>query len=366
MFQLKPKTIYRVPRFAYLGAGAKVDELPRWLKFLEGYDWEKYVDLTAGSNNQPYAIHRYFQRDVIVNDVCYYSHVIARAMLMRTARVSDQVIGAALRAGTANIDAKVPGRFTRNTEWDVGPNAERIKYFVDGVAAWATATKIGGNIQVDAAFILACLGSAILKKLTMRSTGLHSIKGKQANGTYAAVSTITHELWRKADEANVCVSLPQNRNLALFGTLREALPRLDAHMDRKDSLYGCIVNVDYAWPYEKNDNPYYDYLDVSDFLGSPLDRASFQYWRDESTETVLEEVTQMTRDILARNPVRFFLWNQSTNRPAPEVVLKHLSKAGGIQAQVCFEVDRITTSGKTTFKDVVLEIAPLRRISRKK
>lgn len=371
LLELRPKTIYRVPRFAYLGAGAKVDELPRWLKFLEGYDFERYVDLTAGSNNQPYAISRYFSRDVVVNDVCYYSHMIAKATLERHAAVPEGIIHSVLTFASQN---KKPGRFSKNKEWDVGPNGTAIKLLVDGIATVQKLKQNGQDVTERARpFILACTGSAILKILTMRSTGQHSIKGKLADGTLATVEKLLDEVWRKVQACNPVVARPGSNNVALFGTLLEALTKLDLIRDGKysanfaipaakitnknGSLQGCVVNVDYAWPYEKNDNPYYDYLDVSDFLGSPLDRKSFTYWKDESTEQVLKEVTHMTREILKRKPVRFFLWNQSTNRPAPEVVLQHLGKEG-IQVQECFRVKRISTSRKNVFDDVVLEIRP--------
>lgn len=356
LLQLRSKSIYRVPRFAYLGAGAKVDELPRWLKFLERYEFEKYIDLTAGSNNQPYAVHRYFSRDVIVNDVCYYSHMIAKATLERFDPVPTSTINAALAFAQAN---KKGGRFSKNKEWDCGPNSKSMKLFVDGLTSITSLKLNGADVMWAKPFILACAGSAILKKLTMRSTGQHSIKGKQSDGTIADIGTLVDEIWRKAEDCNPCVARPGSHNIALFGTLLEALQKLDnVPVDRgQGSLHGCIVNVDYAWPYEKNDNPYYDYLDVSDFLGSPLDRKSFQYWKDESTENVLKEVTHMTRAILSRKPLRFFLWNQSTNRPAPEVVLDHFKKQG-IKAEECFRVTRISTSRKSSFDDVVLEIRP--------
>ena len=373
ILDLRPKSIYRVPRFAYLGAGAKVDELPRWLKFLEQFDFERYVDLTAGSNNQPYAVSRYFQRDVIVNDVCYYSHLIAKATLERHDAVPEGTIASAIAFAKTN---KKPGRFSKNEEWDCGPNGRAIKLLIDGLAPITGLKFNGKDVMWAQPFILACAGSAILQKLTMRGTGLHSIKGKQADGTIATRDTVVDELWRKAHACNPCVARTGSNNVALLGTLLEALEKLDAMpgfgttaMGRHGlsgpyvktsgahSLTGCIVNVDYAWPYEKNDNPYYSYLDVSDFLGSPLDRKTFHYWKDETTENVLKEVLHMTKEILKRKPVRFFLWNQSTNRPAPELVLEHLGKAG-IQVQECLRIKRITTSGKSTFEDVVLEMRP--------
>jgi hypothetical protein len=257
---------------------------------------------------------------------------------------------------------KARGRFSKNKEWDIGPSGKSIKLFVDGLASITGLKHNGHDVMWAKPFILACVGSAILKKLTMRSTGQHSIKGKQADGTIADIGTLVDEIWRKAEDCNPCIARPGSKNIALFGTLLEALTKLDrqassSSMKYYGSLRGCVVNVDYAWPYEKNDNPYYDYLDVSDFLGSPLERKTFQYWKDETTENVLKEVTHMTREILKRKPVRFFLWNQSTNRPAPGVVLDHFKKEG-IQAQECFRVKRMTTSRKTTFDDVVLEIRP--------
>ena len=59
------------PRFAYLGAGAKIDLMEEWLQFLRKLKIgasSTYIDLTAGSCNQPYTIQKQLGSRIITND----------------------------------------------------------------------------------------------------------------------------------------------------------------------------------------------------------------------------------------------------------------------------------------------------------
>lgn len=333
------------PRFAYLGAGAKIDLMEEWLQLLRKLKIgpsSNYIDLTAGSCNQPYTIQKQLGSRIITNDAAYYSFLIGKTIIERSKASPDKFINKVLSEALANRE---PGRFCAFEPWKMD---RKIKLFVDGLVSKLPYNKLKPND----ALILASLGAAILSKLTFRSSGSMLAMGKKADGTAMTIEEFSEAVYRKIVRTNHFVG-SRDDNLALLGSLDSAVIKLEKVLGTH--WKNTVVNVDFAWPFRKGlgANPYNSYLRISKLLGAPP--SDFQYWSDESEETVLEACAQMMIAILKRKPTRLFLWNQTTNAPHPDKVLSYLLKKG-IDCRVCLKVDRSSISRQSTFTDIILEM----------
>lgn len=289
------------PTFCYMGAGAKHRAWKEWRQLV--HNATKYIDLTAGSNNQPFLLARTLGIPVATNDGSYYSYCISRGLFRRRQRTS--ILHS--RDLLMKISEKRGGGFlTKSGLLGNDPEVKRLCCFID---SWILAVKSEFSIG-HREHLLACTGSAILENLTFRSMSWYPYR---AGKKLITIAEMASAIISKTIQTNGHHEPGESFNLPA-----------EKFIERYEGFEGASVSFDPAWPYASNaPNPYKLYDELGHILRQRKNRA---YLWPNDVDTVLADIDKWISTCLDKGAKEVFLWNQTTNTPTKSVLKRFLSK----------------------------------------
>ncbi len=321
------------PRFTYLGAGAKNKCMDLWLKVLG--DIDSYVDVTAGSNNQPYMIGKSKNVPIRVNDASYYSYCIGLGLFTRQTETDIQEFAQLL---VDAIESPEDGVFSQYEKMNT-----TVANYIDGVIALINERFSSG----DAGFLKACVGHAIMGRYSMRALTFfykRDVGVVLPDGTPPTILDFAVTAYRAARRKNSCFYPNGDAFYTHAKTFIETV-----------NLEGATVNFDPAWPFAKKGmvNPYKFYIQVGSILRrQPL--PTFPFWVSEKSEAVADEFTTWVALCLQKGAREVYAWNQTTNFPTYDDLVNRLEK--DFQVSNALSVQQESTGHKYDFTDYVLKI----------
>lgn len=318
----------RVPRFTYMGAGAKIPVLDRWLEITSKST--RYIDLTAGSNNQPYLIAQTHKIPVATNDGSYYSYCISTGLFQRTRATDCGAVLEALIQAASRPKSHLADQYKISTP--------EVRQFVD---AWVEVIhKYFG--PGDREFILACTGSALLKCCTFRA-------GRWLeSGILTGQRTLTPPMLANAIFRSCVQRNPLRCSVEATSSHDTAGNFVKKYRKFKDAT----VSFDPAWPYaDDTRNPYHVYHELGEILKG---EATPAYIWENSVEQVLGDIKTWVGTCLRKGAREVCLWNQTTNKPSKEDLIEAMRQ--DFKVDVILEVEHLKRNSTEKFLDYVLRM----------
>lgn len=320
------------PKFVYLGAGAKNRTMETWVRLVGRIS--RYVDITAGSCNQPYVIGSLQRVPVMVNDVSYYSYCIGVGLFRRRKETNLKAVAETVVQAE---DCCREGMFTEFHDDISYP----VATYVDGLIALINTT----YEEADAAFLKACVGRTLLGRYTYRAMKWYKPKGCNIllpDGTEPTVEQFAKDFYRAAFNKNRFLTPGE----AYWSSAKEFIKWAD--------LEDATVNIDPAWPFAKRQmrrvNPYDTYVEIGSILAQ-RDLGKFDFWEDKEPEAILEEFLSWVQACLDKGAREVYGWNQTTNVPTKDQLFSALQAR--FNCEEVLTVSQPSTGHKYNFADYV-------------
>lgn len=320
-------TSFPAPKFNYMGAGAKNQMLHDWLELHSSAS--KYIDLTAGSNNQPIAIAGTHHIPVCTNDGSYYSHCISKGALSRNHNQTpvDQIAKLLITA----LNRKYYGTFCK-----INPNSipDEFMRFIDTLVILTKKIPSGHK-----EFVRACIGDAILKELSFRGSGFSWYLRKDTS-----IEKIAKLIYRIACRKNHYSFEGESYHGHVADFIREY-----------DGFEDATVNIDPAWPFnDGSKNPYYFYIQLGAVLKQELPDRPFPFWADNNPREVSKEFRSWLSVCFDKKCKEVYVWNQTTNVPSRKMLIGCLKAK--FKVEEVRDVIRKSTTSSKRFTDYILRV----------
>ena len=302
--------MYNVNQFSAVYFGSQVN-FWKDIKSLIPEDASTYFDYTMGGFGNPLRAGYELKMNVVVNDLCDYPVIAARAIFQDslTGETQDEVTERILRF------PRIDGVFTEmkkssKTIEGGGPFSLELCRFVDGVCATTTENRIKFAIGKS------------LMDTTFRGLGWARTDPNSRNvegWTPRILATKAGKWYTRFEE----VSVQLRANGKQYFVLNEDCKLLAGKY--ADLHKGAFVYCDPAWPWAlkfKSKNPYLFVVEkLSSILLQKETRKDQFRWEEMTDGQIADEVTDWVLDALKAGALRFVLNTQGTNRPNPEMLV---------------------------------------------